>query len=154
MRKPFPAASLSVTSLIAFFASAPLTAQPSSPNLRCMEGVFVLEEFKREGEVFRPPQASGHSVVLNGTVVWIFNDRTQASKQTHAAGVGHYTISETAYSYQYDDFEVFTQTDTGTPSRESSLGRACGHTLQFREPRGFISKTPNLEPTSSVLQMV
>jgi hypothetical protein len=84
-----------------------------------MEGVYALEEFKREGEVFRPPQASGRFVVLNGTVVWIFNDRTQASKQTNSAGVGHYAISETAYSYQYDDFEVFTQTDTGiTVSRK------------------------------------
>ena len=119
MRKPFPAASLLATSLIAFFASAPLTAQPNSPDPKCMEGVYTLEEFKRDGEVFRPPQASGRWVVLNGTVVWIFNDRTQASKQTNFAGVGRYAISETAYSYQYDEIEVFTQTDTGiTVSRK------------------------------------
>src|SRR6476660_1139878 len=113
MRKPFPAASLLATSLIAFFASAPLTAQPNSPGPKCMEGVYTLEEFKRDGEVFRPPQASGRWVVLNGAVVWIFNDRTQTSKQTNFAGVGHYAISETAYSYQYDEIEVFTQTDAG-----------------------------------------
>jgi hypothetical protein len=119
MRKPFPAASLSVTSLIAFFASAPLTAQPNRPDPKCMEGVYTLEEFKRGGEVFRPPQASGRWVVLKGAVVWIFNDQTQASKQMNFACFGHYAINETTYSYQYDDCEVFTQTDTGiTVSRK------------------------------------
>lgn len=113
MRKPFSAASLSAISLLAFFASAPLTAQPNSPDLRCMEGVYELEEFKSEGEVFTPPQVSGSYVLVNGAVVWIFNDRTQASKQTNYAGFGHYAISETAFSFVYDDFQIFTQTDTG-----------------------------------------
>jgi hypothetical protein len=119
MRKPYPAVSLSATSLIAFFASGPLTAQQNSPGPKCMEGVYALEEFKRDGEVFRPPHASGRWVALNGAVLWIFNDRTQASKQTTYALIGHYAISETAFSYQYDEAEVFTQTDAGiTVSRK------------------------------------
>jgi hypothetical protein len=99
MRKPFPAAALSATSLI--------------------EGVYTLEEFKRDGEIFRPPQATGRWVVLNGAVIFILNVRTQASKQTNVVGIGHYTVSETTYSYQYDEFEVFTETDGGiTVSRK------------------------------------
>lgn len=87
------------------------TAQVSGP--KCIEGVYSLEEFKRDGQVFKPPQVSGRYVILNGTVVWIFQDRTQPSKQTSFAGFGRYTIDETSFAYQYDEFEVYTQTDAG-----------------------------------------
>jgi hypothetical protein len=62
---------------------------------------------------------SGRWVVLNGAVVWIFNEKTQASKQTNFAGIGHYAISGTTFSYQYDEMNVFTQTGDGiTVSRK------------------------------------
>ena len=88
-------------------------ANSQDSSLKCMEGVYSLEEFKQGGEVFKPPQASGRWVILNGAVVWIIYDRTQASKLTTSAGVGHYTIDGTSYAYRYDEVEVYTQTDAG-----------------------------------------
>jgi len=96
---------------VASMLASAVNAQESS--LKCMEGVYLLEESKLNGEVFKPPQVSGRWVVLNGAVLWIFYDRTQPSKPTTSAGVGHYTIDGTSYAYRYDEVEVYTQTDAG-----------------------------------------
>jgi hypothetical protein len=94
---------------------APLDAQPATQDVKgCIEGVYVLEEFKKDGEVFRPPQVAGRYVVLNGVVLFIFHDRTQASKQTSNTGFGTYTVSSTAYAYHYDDYAMYTHTSAGT----------------------------------------
>lgn len=87
------------------------SAQVSNP--KCIEGVYALEEFKRDGQLFNPPQVEGRYVILDGAVVWIFVDRTQPSKQSSFAGFGRYTIDGTSFAYQYDNFEVYTQTDAG-----------------------------------------
>jgi hypothetical protein len=89
------------------------TAGAQDSSLKCMEGVYLLEEFKQDGEVFKPPQASGRWVILNGTVLWILYDRTKPSRLVTFAGVGHYTIDGTSYAYRYDEVEVYTQTDAG-----------------------------------------
>jgi hypothetical protein len=102
---------LSSIALTAFFT---VYAQPTNQNVKCMEGVYALEEFGKDGVVYRSPQVSGRYMVLNGAVFWIFHDRTQESKQTSTAAFGHYTISEGAYAYQYDDYTVYTHTDAGT----------------------------------------
>jgi hypothetical protein len=85
----------------------------TSDSSLVLEGVYLLEEFKRDGEVFKPPQVSGRYVLLGGAVLWIFHDRTQPSKQTSFAGFGRYTIDGTSYAYQYDELEAYTQTDAG-----------------------------------------
>jgi hypothetical protein len=105
---------LSSIALTASFKPASVYAQPTNQNVRCMEGVYALEEFGKDGVVYRSPQVSGRYMVLNGAVFWIFHDRTQESKQTSTAAFGHYTISEGAYAYQYDDYTVYTHTDAGT----------------------------------------
>lgn len=47
-----------------------------------MEGIYTIEEFKKDGEVFSPPQASGRYVILNGAVVWVLTiKRKRQSKQ-------------------------------------------------------------------------
>ena len=95
--------------------TAPLDAQPATQDVKgCIEGVYVLEEFKRDGEVFRPHQVAGRYVVLNGVVLFIFHDRTQQSKQTSNIGFGVYTVSSTAYTYHYDDYAIYTSTSDGT----------------------------------------
>jgi hypothetical protein len=110
---------------IAFAATAvlnivtPSNSQPAAQDVKgCMEGVYVLEEFKKDGEVFKPPQVAGRYVVLNGVVLFIFHDRTQQSKQTSNIGFGTYTISSTAYAYHYDDYALYTHT-----SAETSVSR-------------------------------
>jgi hypothetical protein len=105
---------LSSIALIAAFRPASVHAQAINQNVRCMEGVYALEEFRKDGVVYRSPDVSGRYMILNGAVFWIFHDRTQQSTQTSTAAFGHYTISEGAYAYQYDDYTVYTQTDAGT----------------------------------------
>jgi hypothetical protein len=94
-------------------------AQSSSQDVkRCIEGVYVLEEFKKDGEVFRPPQVAGRYVILNGVVLFIFHDRTQQSKQISNIGFGTYTVSSAAYTLHYDDYAMYTHT-----SAETSVSR-------------------------------
>jgi hypothetical protein len=50
---------------------------------------------------------------LGARLIWIFNDRTQASKETNYAGIGHYTISDNSYSFGFDEWQVLTQTAAG-----------------------------------------
>lgn len=110
---------LSAIALTGSFRPASVNAQATKQNVRCMEGVYALEEFRKDGVVYRSPQVSGRYMILNGAVFWIFHDRTGQSTQTSTAAFGHYTISEGTYAYQYDDYTVYTHTDTGTSiSRE------------------------------------
>jgi hypothetical protein len=66
------------TALLSFLKTVAVAAQPAVEDVkRCIEGVYVLEEFKKDGQVFRPPQIAGGWMVLNGVVMFIFHDRTQ-----------------------------------------------------------------------------
>src|SRR5262249_32829975 len=105
---------LSSIALTASFGPASVYAQPTNQNARCIEGVYALEEFRKDGVVYRSPQVAGRYMILNGAVFWIFHDRTQQSNQTSNAAFGHYTITEGAFAYQYDDIAVYTDTDAGT----------------------------------------
>jgi hypothetical protein len=87
----------------------------------------VLEEFKKDGEVFRPPQIAGRYMVLNGVVLFMFHDRTQQSKQTSNVGFGRYTVGSTAYAYHYDDYAMYTHTAAELPYLDSLRGKECGH---------------------------
>ena len=99
--------------LLIFLRSAPLDAQDAIKTVKgCVEGVYVLEEFKVRGEVFRPPQIAGRFIVLNGTVTFVFHDRTQQSGQTSYVGIGKYTATASQYSYGYDDYSTYTHTET------------------------------------------
>jgi hypothetical protein len=81
---------------------------------RCVEGAYVLEEFKLDGEVFKAPQIVGRFIVLNGTVTYIFHDRTKQSSQKSYVGIGKYTVTASGYSYSYDDFTTYTHAAEGT----------------------------------------
>jgi hypothetical protein len=110
---------LSSIALTASFGPASVYAQPTNQNARCLEGVYALEEFRKDGVVYGSPQVAGRYMVLNGAIFWIFHDRTQQSNQTSYAAFGHYTISGGAFAYRYDDIAVYTHTDAGiSVSRE------------------------------------
>ncbi len=98
---------------IALTSAPPLIAQTNKPDARCLEGVYALEELKRDGELFRPPQVSGRVMLMEGTIIWIFNDRTQPSKQTSTTAFGRYTVDQSSFAYGYDEFEAYTQTEAG-----------------------------------------
>ena len=100
--------------LLIFLMSTRLDAQQAIKDVKgCIEGVYVLEEFKVRGEVFRPPQIAGRFIALNGTVTYVFHDRTQQSSQTSYVGIGKYTATASQYSYGYDDYSTYTHTDAG-----------------------------------------
>ena len=40
-----------------------------------IEGVYVLEEWRRNGEVVHPPLVDGRTVLLNGRIMYISHDR-------------------------------------------------------------------------------
>jgi hypothetical protein len=114
MRKLLFAVAFATIALLIFLTSTPLSAQSTSQDVkRCIEGIYLLEEFKKDEEVFRPPQIAGR-YVLNGVALFIFHDRTQQSKQTSNIGFGTYTVSSTAYAYHYDDYAMYTHTSAGT----------------------------------------
>lgn len=114
MMRSFTTVLLSSIVLTVSFRPSSVYAQPTTQDVKCMEGVYALEEFGKDGAIYRSPQVSGRYMILNGAVFWIFHDRTQQSKQTSTAAFGHYTISEGAYAYQYDDYTVYTHADGGT----------------------------------------
>jgi hypothetical protein len=102
---------LASATLLALFASATVMAQGVTPQ--CIEGVYTLEEFKRDGQVFTLPQISGRLVIPNGVVIWIFHDHTQQSAETNYAGFGRYTVNATSFAYRYDDMSAYTHSGTG-----------------------------------------
>jgi len=111
MTKSILTVALTVATLLSLFAPASVTAQGVTP--RCIEGVYTLEEYKKDGQVFMPPQISGRLVFLNGAVVFIFHDRTQPSAEINYAGFGRYTVNAASFAYHYDDMSIYTHSDTG-----------------------------------------
>jgi hypothetical protein len=98
-----------------------LNAQTVNPEIKkCVEGAFAVEEFKKDGVIYSSPQIAGRYMVLDGTVSFIFHDRTQQSTQISYIGFGHYTIDATAYAYHYDDYVRYTSSSGLTSvSRQS-----------------------------------
>jgi hypothetical protein len=86
----------------------------------CVEGVYALEEYKTEGQVFKPPQIFGSLMIMNGTVMYIFHDRTKQSAETSFVGIGRYTLSPTTIAYRYDTFSTFKNVN-GTVSESRRL---------------------------------
>jgi hypothetical protein len=109
------------TTALGCLMSNSLNAQTANQEIKkCVEGAFALEEFKKDGVVYRSPQIAGRYVVLDGTVSFIFHDRTQQSTQISYVGFGPYTIDATAYAYHYDDYARYTSSSGGTSvSRQS-----------------------------------
>jgi hypothetical protein len=109
---------LTMATLLAFLAPAPAGAQGLTPQ--CIEGVYALDEFKRDGEVFKPPQISGHWMILNGVVLWIFHDYTHPSGEISYSAFGRYTVNATGFAYRYDDMSIYTHTGTGISKSQPS----------------------------------
>src|SRR6266850_3657098 len=57
-----------------------------------IEGVYVLQERHRNGEVLRPPLIDGRAVLLNNRLMHIAHDRAQESNQTTLAGYATYIL--------------------------------------------------------------
>jgi hypothetical protein len=95
---------------------SPLHAEETSVDtLKArMGGVYTLEEWHKDGEVFRAPQVEGRFVLLNGMIMTILHNRMQAPNQTTVVLLGRYVLDSTTFSYGYDNTSIFTETPSGT----------------------------------------
>lgn len=83
-----------------------------------IEGIYVLQEWHRNGEIFRPPVADARFVLLNGHIMFISHDRAKDPNKTTVAGYGVYVLEPGKFSYRYEGFSVVTQTADGTSVSE------------------------------------
>ena len=74
-----------------------------------IEGVYVLQEWHRNGEVFRPPLVDARVIYLNGQTVFISYDGSQETKKTFS-GYGIYVVEVGEFSYRYERVSVVSQT--------------------------------------------
>ena len=83
-----------------------------------IEGIYVLQEWHRNGEIFRPPLVDARFVLLNGRIMFISHDRAKEPNKTTVAGYGIYVLEPGTFSYRYEGFSVVTQTADGTSVSE------------------------------------
>jgi hypothetical protein len=112
---------LQVFGVLAFAAFAALS-QAEEVSVEAVkariEGVYVLYEWHRSGEILRPPLIDGRAVLLNGRIVFIVHDRAQEANKTTVAGYGTYILEPGKFSYSYEGWSVVTQTAAGTSVSE------------------------------------
>jgi ketosteroid isomerase-like protein len=88
------------------------TASPMSITeiKAAIEGVYILDEWNKDGQTFRPPVVEGRLVILNGNIMTVLIDTTQESKRNYGALFGLYSLTPTSFAYKYETTAVFTQT--------------------------------------------
>ena len=77
-------------------------------------GLYTLEEWHKDGEVFRPPQVDGRLIILNGLFTTILQNRMQPSSRSTTVLIGRYELNSDRFSYGYDDVSVFTEEGDAT----------------------------------------
>src|SRR5258707_456654 len=83
-----------------------------------IEGMYVLEEWHRNGKILRPPLIDGRAVLLNNRLMFMVHDRSQESDKTTIAGYATYVLEPGKFSYSYEELTVVTQTAAGTSVSE------------------------------------
>jgi hypothetical protein len=75
-----------------------------------IEGIYILDEWNIDGQTFRLPAVEGRFVILNGNVMSVLIDTTQASKKTYTTLYGVYSLTPDSFAYKYETRTTFTQT--------------------------------------------
>ena len=75
-----------------------------------IEGIYILDEWNIDGPTFRPPVVEGRFVILNGNVMSVLIDTTQASKKTYTTLYGVNSLTSDSFAYKYVTRTTFTQT--------------------------------------------
>jgi hypothetical protein len=101
-----------------------------------IEGVYVLQEWHRNGEIVRPPLVDARTVLLNGRIIFISHDQAQDANRTTVAGYGTYLLEPGKFSYSYERFSTVTQQATETSVSEK---------LPWEGPRTFRASIENKE---------
>lgn len=109
-----------------------------------MTGVYVLEAWQKEGEMFRPPQVEGRFIVFNGVFMTILDNRTQPSIRVTTVLSGKYEMSPGRFAYAYDDVSIFTEEADATKASHKPLWEGMrgfsasmeGESLRLRQENG------------------
>ena len=103
---------------IASFATLARAEDASVEKMKAdIEGVYVLQEWHRNGEVMRPPLVDSRLVYLNGHTVFMSYDGSQDPKKTFA-GYGVYILEAGKFSYRYETVSIVTQAVSGASVSE------------------------------------
>jgi hypothetical protein len=105
------AASSSLISAAAWGLAGDAKAEDAAPGIKAaIDGAYILEEWHINENVFRPPQVEGRVVFLNGAVVSILINNTNEERKFIVALFGTYKLSQSSFSYRYDNSSIFIQT--------------------------------------------
>lgn len=99
---------------LAMFGTIDYAAKLSIDALKArIVGVYALEEWHADGQVFRPPTVEGRMVLLDGTIVVVHHNRTKWPTQTTLVAFGKYSLDTERFGYGYDSTSVVTETPAG-----------------------------------------
>jgi hypothetical protein len=93
-----------------------------------MTGIYMLQEWDKDGGHYVPPQVEGRFVLLDGAIMTILYNRVQPTSQVSTVLVGKYELSADRFSYGYDEVSVTT---------ESADGASVSHKPLWEGMRGF-----------------
>jgi hypothetical protein len=113
----------------------------SSEALRTrIEGVWALEEFHRDGQVFRSPQVEGRFVLRGGVAAFVVHDLAQRENPTARGGYGRYVVERGQLRYGYEEFTTLDRAGSRITAPEGGLDtfteRVAGDTLRLRTANG------------------
>jgi len=77
-------------------------------------GVYSLQEWHADRQVFRPPAVEGRMVLLNGSIVIVYHNRSRWPTQTTVVAFGRYTLDPDRFGYGYDSTSIVTETPSGS----------------------------------------
>ena len=132
-------ATLQIVGVLAFtsFVTLSRAEEASVEALKAgIEGVYVLQEWHRNGEILRPPSVEGLMVLLDNRLMYTVHDRAQESSRMTISGYATYLLKPGKFSYNYESSTVVTQTAGGTSVSEK---------LPFEGPRTFAASIENNE---------
>lgn len=100
--------------LAATLLAVPLLTGASKPgaDLSLITGIYDLQEWHTDSGVLKAPQIYGHFVVKNGTITTVLHNGADPGYTT-IAGIGHYSMENGHFTYQYDHSETFTKGASG-----------------------------------------
>ena len=86
----------------------------ADPAMAKITGLYTLQEWHENGEVFSPPQVDGRLVILNGVFMTILDNRMTPPSRSTTVLVGSYVWHPGEFSYGYDNVSVFTESAGAT----------------------------------------
>jgi hypothetical protein len=73
-----------------------------------IEGVYALQEWSIDGELFAPPQVDGRFVLADGAAITILHNRIAVDNRHSATLFGRYRLTAQSFAYGYEDAVAIT----------------------------------------------